>query len=896
MNEAALLIYVLTAMVAASLGWNGFKHRFLPISRPFTILAYLMVLFSCFRFLELFDLQVSRWVKQALLDFDFLMASLIYPLWIWMLVEYQEEKKVSIADKRILLFLIHPALQFLLVFFDILSNGFLSQESFTALVDPELRLGDYIAVRYVYAWTVLILLTGITPYLMIKKQQHSLWDMGKVVALTPLPFIAFALHKYGYLEFRLSVSFLTLYLFWVSRQYRLLDVMPMALRGIIDNVDSGILVSNVQSRLLYVNDYASKLLDLHLSPDVLKRQEQKIPGRLEQCFDFSSPKKQEAQLELEDEQKAGKKCYIDAILQPIFHPKSLKHLGATVSLHDVTERKNTELKLQSFDRQKSEFFAGISHEFRTPLTLSLGNLDDVLDEADHIEPDELKASLSLVKNNNQRLLKLVNQLLELSQQEAGSIQIHPVVLNLDTYLPPLIANFESQANKQNCRIHLHFSHEIAQQLTLYFDRDAFDKVILNLVSNALKSMPNGGDVYIQLDSVDDNCLKLSVRDTGCGIPIDALSKVFEMFYFHQSDHAAWPQGAGVGLSLVKQLLNQHSADIQVNSIEGQGTTFTLYLRKGYAHFPKEVLVQHQAAPFDSGKHVDSMIYFEKEMQNTAIDNSVVLAQFEQKNQPSVSEKLILLVEDNAEMRTYIRKHLAMNFRLLEAADGEEGLELALETLPDLVLSDVMMPKMNGYELCRQLKNNHQTSHIPVLLLTAKSSQSEKLEGLELGADDYLSKPFDIKELTLRMHNLITSRRTIQAFYQSNGLQKVLCHPDLPKRETSFLDTLQNYVQKNIGNADIKVSNLAEAVHMSERSLSRKLKALTGDTPKKMLLLIRLEYAKKLLGNTDESITQVGYQAGFADASHFTRNFKSHYSMTPTQYRKGAVEIESIVKP
>ncbi len=267
-----------------------------------------------------------------------------------------------------------------------------------------------------------------------------------------------------------------------------------------------------------------------------------------------------------------------------------------------------------------------------------------------------------------------------------------------------------------------------------------------------------------------------------------------------------------------------------------------------------------------------------------IDNDAVLTGFERNE---VSEKLVLLVDDNAEMRAYIRKHLAIHFRLIEAADGEEGLALAREAMPDLVLSDVMMPKMNGYDLCRELKSQPQTSHIPVLLLTAKSSQDEKLEGLELGADDYLSKPFDVRELTLRMNNLIASRRTIQAFYQHHGLQQVIGHPELPKRETAFLDTLQKYVEANIGNADIKVSDLAEAVHMSERSLSRKLKALTGDTPKNMVLVIRLEYAKQILTHhPDEPVTQVAYQAGFADASHFTRSFKAYYAMTPTQYRTG----------
>lgn len=884
MNHAALLLYALTGIMALSLGWDGFKNRHLPIARPFTAQAYFIAIFASLRALELFEWDKGQWIGQVLLDFDFLLASLIYPIWVWMLLEYQQERKVSLTDFRILLFLIHPVLQFLVMVFDMFAHGYLSQTSTVALIDPEQRLGTYVIVRHIYAWSTFLLLTVLTPYLMIKKQQHTPWDIVKIAALTPLPFIFFTLHKLGLTEYRLTVVFMVLYLFWISRQYRLLDVMPLALRGVMDNVNSGILVSNAQAKLLFVNDYANKLLNLQLSSELLKRREQDIPERLKQCFDFASPNKQEAQLELEDNDQGASTRHIDAVFQPIFHPKSHRYLGATLSLHDVTERKNTELQLQRFDRQKSEFFAGISHEFRTPLTLSLGNLDDLLADAESLKTVELKAALSKVKHNNQRLLTLVNQLLELSRLEAGSLPIKPSLLHLDSYLPLLIANFESQASKQGCRIHLQLSQHTAQQSELYFDADAFDKVMFNLLSNALKSMPNGGDITLQLDSLDDTRLQLSVRDTGCGIPADALDKVFERFYSHEHSNPAWQSGTGIGLSLVKELLKTHSADIKVDSVEGQGTTFTLTLRKGYAHFPSKLVVQHQSdAVFIADKY-PHLLTLDAVSESVPLDNDAVLTGNERHE---VSEKLVLLVEDNTEMRAYIRKHLAIHFRLIEAADGEEGLVLAREAMPDLVLSDVMMPKRNGYALCRELKSHPQTSHIPVLLLTAKSSQNEKLEGLELGADDYLSKPFDVRELTLRIHNLIASRTLIRAFYRAHGLQQVINNPNLPECETTFLNTLRTYIEANISNADIKVADLAQAVCMSERSLSRKLKALTGDSPKNMVLVVRLEYAKQiLLTQPNDSVTQVAYQAGFADASHFTRSFKSSYAMPPTQYRAG----------
>ena len=553
-----------------------------------------------------------------------------------------------------------------------------------------------------------------------------------------------------------------------------------------------------------------------------------------------------------------------------------------MSFHDVTERKQTELKLQSLDRQKAEFFAGISHEFRTPLTLSLGHLKDLASEAENIQPDALRSGLSQVENNNKRLLKLVNQLLQLSQLDASSLEINPVLLDLKTNLPVMIANFESLAEKQNSQIHLQWDHLTDNKFEVYFDSDAFDKIISNLLSNALKSMPKGGDVYIRVEVVDAQHLELSVSDTGCGIPSSALPKVFKMFYSHQNDNAAWPQGTGVGLSLVKRLLALHSAKIDVSSVEAEGTTFTLDLLRGFAHFPQEIAVQHSKVDLLQSDHLE-IEALEHTVSSAPLSSPTIKSTGNKLKE--TTEKLILLVEDNAEMRAYIRKHLSLEYRLIEAADGKEGLALALKLMPDLVLSDVMMPKMSGYDLCKQLKTSPLTSHIPVILLTAKSSHSEKLEGLELGADEYLNKPFDVQELLLRIQNLIQARSRVKQFYKNNGLNEVIENQELPKRETLFLDKLQKYVHENISKSDIRVTDLASIVNMSERTLNRKLKALTGDTPKKMLLLIRLEYAAKLLHRSDDSITQISYSAGFADTSHFTRCFKSKFLVTPTNFRK-----------
>ena len=891
MYEVGLLIYAAAIIASCYLGWDAFKHRFLPIARPMIAMSILLALVCIIRFLDLTEIRLTRRASQFVDDFEFFgLMPLIIPLWIWMLLEYYKDQKIGLGNKILLLFLIQPAIVTTLALFDIFTNGFVSQVSPTAMIDPGNRLGAYLQVRHIYGVVAISLIILVTPYLVRKHQQSPLLDLTLVILTMAIPFAFHILYRDGYMSLSLGAPTLIFFILWGSRQYRLLDVMPVARQGIMNEIDSGILVANVHSKLLYVNNYAQRLFNLDVSESALQERELNIPLVLKEQLDFTIPEKQTALLQTPRRDKDNQIRYIAVVLKPIFRPKLRHHLGSSVSFHDITERKQAELELESFNRQKSEFFAGISHEFRTPLTLSLGNIDDALNDLNTVKPEQLKAPLLQAKANNKRLLGLVNQLLELSRLDKGVLVIKPAQLELSSYLPMLIANFESLADKQNIEMHFTVSATAHQDSNLYFDTEALDKIIINLISNALKSITDnqGGHVYIELDRDKQNqALLLIIRDTGCGIPEDAVSKIFEMFYSHQMDNKRWPQGTGVGLSLVKQLLVLHDADITVDSIEGEGTSFTLNLKQGHAHFADDIIIQRHSGAKQENPHESDTSKLDLASQGfdlTALtDEKALLTEFG--NIQSRSNKLILLAEDNADMRRYIRKHLSPECRLIEAADGEEALDLTKQSMPDLVLSDVMMPKMNGYDLCRNLKSDPQTSHIPVVLLTAKSDQSEKLEGLLLGADDYLSKPFDTNELKIRVNNLLTSRDTIKAFYQANGLEKVINHPELPKRETVFLEKLQNYVRENINNIDIKISDMAAAVFMSERSLSRKVKMLTGNTPKKMLLTIRLEQAAKLLTTSDQNITSLCYEIGFSDASHFARTFKAHYEMTPKEYRE-----------
>lgn len=888
MYEAALLLFAIAIIASCFLGWDAYKHRFLPIARPLMYFNVVLTLTCIISFVEVLDTIRPQWLSQVFQDIRMhVLRPLCVPLWAWTLLEYHRDEKAPATHKVLLFCFLIPTVTITLFLFHTITQGLVDPTSVTALITPKERLGGGYVLHVVRTVGIIATLCAIllTPYLVKNRQQskYPRLEAMLVICLTLIPFTLYALHLRGFVNIALGAPLMIFMLLWGSRQYRLLDALPVALEGITDKVDSGILVSNMQAKLLYVNDYAKKLFQLEATPSALQQRAFPIPVTFTKHLDFSNPEKQTVLLQAKNDE--GDIRYIDATLQPIFHPKLNNHLGSMVSLHDITERKQAELELQNFNRQKSEFFAGISHEFRTPLTLSMGGIDDVLEDVDPITPGQ-RNILTQAKANNRRLLSLVNQLLELSQLDKGSLGIKPEKLRLVSYVPMLIANFESQAEKQNIRLHFIVSSEAQQKSSVYFDPDALDKILINLISNALKSINNdaGGDVYIHLNHLEKEQLQLTVRDTGCGIPDDALPKIFDMFYSHHMNNPVWPPGTGVGLSLVKQLLLLHGGDISVSSIKGQGTCFTINLLSGYSHFAENTPIDHENK-WDQDQN-NTKVLIEESATNLNISelDSTVDDEDRHKQIDSVSGKHILLAEDNPDMRRYIRKHLP-DFYLTETVDGAAALAQAQNAPPDLVLSDVMMPRMNGYDLCRELKSDERTSHIPVILLTAKSAQAEKLEGLSLGADDYLSKPFDVRELNLRIHNLIKSREAIQNFYQLNGLAKVITHPELPKKETVFLEKLQNYVYENIENADIKIADLAATVYMSERSLSRKVKALTGDTPKKMLLIIRLERAAKLLKETTDNITSLSYQVGFSDASHFARTFKAHYNMTATEYRE-----------
>lgn len=517
-------------------------------------------------------------------------------------------------------------------------------------------------------------------------------------------------------------------------------------------------------------------------------------------------------------------------------------------------------KEKELDRMKSRFFANISHEFRTPLTLILGPLDGIIRK---VEQTDVRKQLKVMKRNASRLLDLVNQLLDLSKVESGKLELNISHSDIISVIKGVSMSFHSMAEQKHISLQLDVQPDY---LEFNYDREKIATILTNLLSNAFKFTREYGKISIQsaIQKVKDNSMYcIIVTDTGSGIPAEEIDQIFNRFY--QSDHNQLLQqeGSGIGLALTKELVELHGGRIAAQSTPGKGTQITVMIPID----TKPIISQpgHVEVPGKQGisEVADDVEFASEELLN--------------KNQEL---PLILLIEDHPDVSNYVREILGHQYRVQIAEDGEKGLEHAFDIIPDLILSDVMMPKMNGHEVCRELKNNAKTSHIPVVLLTAKSEMEDKIEGLQTRADDYITKPFVPNELLVRIKNLIESRSLLREKYRKEG---VLKPKDIAVTsiDEQFLNQLIDEVEKNIGNEKFGVGELGEGLGMSRSQLHRKLTALIGESPNQFMRNFRLQRAHDLLKKKAATATEIAYQVGFGSPSYFTKCFHEKFGYTPS---------------
>lgn len=550
------------------------------------------------------------------------------------------------------------------------------------------------------------------------------------------------------------------------------------------------------------------------------------------------------------------------------------YVGKQTELKESIEEKNKSLaeqteKLKENDKLKSQFFANISHEFRTPLTLILGLLNKQIQKTN--VPTPLEDSHAMKRNAN-RLLQLINQLLDLSKLEAGELKLSVSYKDVVPTVKNTVLLYESLGREKGLK--MIFNGEAADKakrhkaIETYFDEEKLHKVISNLVSNAIKFSNPDSPINVRVGEKNEE-LRIAVTNTGAQIPKTVLPNIFNRFYQVDGQSTREHEGTGIGLALVKELVELHHGNVAVASTDNK-TTFTVHIPLDKAYFLDDSMASK----------VEELVLDDF----SAIEiKDAVIPSMENTNQTEEKELEILVVEDNRDIRNYIRDVLAPTYKVSLAVDGEDGLAKANEKIPDLIVSDVMMPKINGYELCKSLKTNENTDHIPVIMLTAKASQANKIEGLEIGADDYLTKPFDENELKVRVKNLIDIREKLQRKYK----QESYLRPNdvqVSSVQQKFLQKIKNIVDENMDNDHFSVENLGEQLSMSRSQVHRKLKALTNQSATQYIRNYRLHRAADLLKQEFGNITEIAYQVGFSSQTYFSKCFQELFHTSPTEYK------------
>ena len=537
----------------------------------------------------------------------------------------------------------------------------------------------------------------------------------------------------------------------------------------------------------------------------------------------------------------------------------------------VLKEKNEQV--MEMERLRTRFFTDVSHEIRTPLSLIAAPVDQ-LARQDYTDP-RIQYWLSLIKRNSQRLFGLVNQLLDISRLDAGHMKMVLEHSDVIRHVRMVVTEFQSLADSKGIRYVIDVPEH---ELVVHYDRDKVEKVISNLLSNAFRFTPPSGIVTCRVkvisgsDEAESPRLRIIVADTGPGVPAMERERIFERFFRGKVEQKEATGGTGIGLALTRELVQIMHGSVLLKSLEGKGSVFIVTFLLGKEHLEEgEYIVKDSESSSSVPLHPDP------ELESGG--------QFGVLNSDRTTR--ILLVEDNGELRAFMKESLASEYLVLEAGDGQQGLQRVLSDLPDLVISDVMMPGMDGMELCKRLKQDELTCHIPVILLTAKSTSQDRMDGFRQGADDYISKPFRNDELRVRIRNLLEQRERLKRKYSG------MVGMDWDEITVSTLD--EKFLKKVIGlisdhllDPGFNVGRLQEEISISREHLYRKLMAIIGESPSSLIRKLRLKTAASLLLEGKNNITEIALHVGFSNPSHFARSFKQEFGVSPNSYRKAPV--------
>ena len=550
------------------------------------------------------------------------------------------------------------------------------------------------------------------------------------------------------------------------------------------------------------------------------------------------------------------------------------------------------IKNEELSKTKLKFYTNISHEFRTPLTLILANIEDLLYR--NLNFNERTPIYKIIQRNAHRLLDLINQLLEFRKIESGTIKLITRKGDLVRFIKELTELFNALARNRN--IKLIVTSDQLEEFITFFDPDKIEKILYNLLSNAFRYTPDGGRIEVNMSLIEnendlnnnkhtEKFFKISVKDYGKGISEKNLKQIFNRYFSDDSEKKYALENTGIGLSYVKDLVTAHGGSISVDSKLHQGTTFDVFIPCFNDQPADQVSYERELLPEDYlSENVKFAINefsreFDEDISDFITENEGSINISKEENNPRPS---ILIVEDNHDMRDYLRKTLASRYRISLSRNGQQALQLAARRSFELILSDVMMPVMDGLELCKELKSNINTSHIPVILLTAKSFNEHQIEGLETGADDYIVKPFNSKVLLARIENILENRRLLKKKF-SRDFSFEPKEVKLPSADTSFLNKLVKLMEEQMSDPEFNVDKMAKEMCISHASFILKVRGLTGQKPHNLLKSYRLKRAKQLLRQKEISVSEVAYSVGYDNPSSFTRAFKAMYKQSPSEY-------------
>jgi signal transduction histidine kinase/ligand-binding sensor domain-containing protein/DNA-binding response OmpR family regulator len=554
----------------------------------------------------------------------------------------------------------------------------------------------------------------------------------------------------------------------------------------------------------------------------------------------------------------------------------LLYLFRKLILHEAEIKRMVELekheiqKLQEMDTLKMQFFSNVSHEFRTPITLIAGPVENIINTT---KDKLLKQQLSLVSRNANRLLRLINQLMDFRKLEKNKLELSVSKNDIVHFIKNITDAFKQDLKQKNINFSYHSSHS---SFIIWFDTDKLDKIIYNLFSNALKYTPYGGQIILSIDFDKSNRIEntrssyeknfiISLKDSGIGIHPEEQHKIFERFY--QVKNKGNIQGTGIGLSLVYELVKLHKGEIYLESEPNKGSEFSVILPLW--------LNESELPPLSSvDKSVESKLDEELKLD---LENSAELQEY-----PSAKSAKILVIEDNTDMRFYIKNQFKDTFVVIEAQDGEQGIKSALDIIPDAIICDVMMPGMDGFQVCKTLKNDQQTSHIPIVILTAKSSEENTIEGLESGADDYVAKPFSSAILQVKVKNLIESRILLRRKFVSEPFAAIN-EISPSKVDETLIKKAYSIVEEHLSDPGFDVNEFAREIGISRTQLYRKIQAISGQSVKEFIRIIRLKKAVELLLNKEKNISEIAYIVGFNSLSYFTTSFTEYFGINPSKY-------------